>query len=176
VLRFEAQLESLQDPAVAFRIVKEEHPGALVPTQLALPRDSYGLVDLHFCHAFQIISHIQLGDPGGRNAVEVPFHSGVDGHPVGLLDFRATQRCVEDAILRFQFVHVEAFDQLLRGGVFRRGDAVGREHGVETGGDNIPRLRVAAGEENLDLTRPMHVFDTRKFGVNAVRQHFGFGG
>ena len=32
VLRFEAQLESLQDPAVAFRIVKEEHPSALVPT------------------------------------------------------------------------------------------------------------------------------------------------
>src|SRR6266550_4463260 len=73
VLRFETQLEPLHDPCIAFSIVKQQHFGALVPTQPALPRDGDGLVGRGFSHASRVIAHIQLGDPNGRNAVEVPL-------------------------------------------------------------------------------------------------------
>ena len=57
----------------------------------------------------------------------------------------------------FIFSKSRPCDQRLRGGVFRRGDPLGREHGVEAGGDHVPRLRLAGGKEDLDETRLVHV-------------------
>jgi len=50
---------------------------------------------------------------------------------------------------------------------------LGREHGVVTAGDKFPRLRVAEGQEHLDVSHPVHVLDTTGFCSGAVRKHLG---
>jgi len=124
LLRCETQLEPFHDPGVAVRIVKEQHRGAFGPTQPALAGDGHGLVGCAFCDPAGVVAHVELGNPGGLDAVEVPLHAHLNVGPIGCPDFRTVQRCAADAVVGLHLVEVETCDQFLRGGVFRRGDAL----------------------------------------------------